>query len=127
MPDAEAQPVPDPSPSTPRPSLRAVPRAPDAVKKTLTPPTRSRDRRSIENPEYAAFAGRILRAAARRVADGDVEGLAGLVALRSELDRAIADAVQGLRAPTWSYSWAEIARVLGTTRQAAQQRYGQTS
>jgi hypothetical protein len=80
--------------------------------------------RRVENPEFASFAARILRACARRVADGDVEGLACLVALRSELDRAIAEAVRGLRQPRWSYSWAEIARVLGTTRQAAQQRYG---
>jgi hypothetical protein len=86
--------------------------------------TANRRRDTVENPEFAAFAARILRAAARRVADGDVEGLAALVALRSELDTAIADAVAGLRQPHWSYSWAEIARVLGTTRQAAQQRYG---
>jgi hypothetical protein len=83
--------------------------------------------RVVENPEFAAFAARILRAAARRVADGDVEGLAALVALRSELDAAISEAVQGLRSPKWSYSWADIARVLGTTRQAAQQRYGDPS
>jgi hypothetical protein len=86
--------------------------------------TRKRRDRVVENPEYAAFAARILRAAARRVADGDVEGLAGLVSLRCELDAAINEAVRGLRSPQWSYSWADIARVLGTTRQAAQQRYG---
>ncbi len=83
-----------------------------------------RPRNTVENPEFAAFAGRILRAAACRVADGDIEGLSPLVALRSELDGAIADAVAGLRSAPWSYSWSEIARVLGTTRQAAQQRYG---
>ena len=81
-------------------------------------------RETVENPEFAAFVARILRATARRVADGDVEGLAALVALRSELDAAISSAVAGLRQPQWSYSWSEIARVLGTTRQAAQQRYG---
>jgi hypothetical protein len=58
------------------------------------------------------------------VGDGDIEGLAGLVALRSEVDAAIAAAIEGLRSPTWTYSWAQIAQVLGTTRQAAQQRYG---
>jgi hypothetical protein len=96
-----------------------IPR-PGTVKTALTP-IRRRD--TVENPEFAAFAARILRACARRVADGDVEGLAALVALRSELDSAIADAVAGLRHPQWAYSWSEIARVLGTTRQAAQQRY----
>ena len=104
------------------PSLQVVPAGGKAVKAVLTPKRRDR---VVENPEFAAFARRILRAAARRVADGDVEGLAGLVALRSEVDAAISEAVQGLRSPKWSYSWADIARVLGTTRQAAQQRYGQ--
>ena len=106
----------------PGPLLQAVVEAPGGVKPDLT----SRRRREVvENPEFAAFAARILRAAARRVAAGDVEGLAALVALRSELDAAIAQAVAGLRDPRWSYSWADIARVVGTTRQAAQQRYGQ--
>ena len=86
--------------------------------------TAIRRRDTVENPEFAAFAVRILRACARRVADGDVEGLAALVALRSELEAAIAEAVTGLRQPRWRYSWNEIAQVLGTTRQAAQQRYG---
>jgi len=81
-------------------------------------------RDAVETPEFAAFAGRILRACARRVGNGDVEGLAALVALRSDLDAAITEAVAGLRQPRWCYSRSEIARVLGTTRQAAQQRYG---
>lgn len=55
---------------------------------------------TIKNPEFAAFAGRILRAAGRRVGDGDVEGLAELVSLRCDLDAAIADVVADLR--TWS-------------------------
>ena len=109
------------SANVPGPSLHAVPDARKAVKDALT---RKRADRVVENPEFAAFATRILRAAARRVGDGDVEGLAGLVALRSEVDAAIAAAIDGLRSPTWSYSWAQIAQVLGTTRQAAQQRYG---
>ena len=110
--------VPAPAPG---PSLHAVPDGRKTVKNRLTP---KRPAEVVENPEFAAFAARILRAAARRVGDGDVAGLAGLVALRSGLDTAIAEAVQGLRSPAWSYSWNDIARVLGTTRQAAQQRYG---
>src|SRR2546426_771304 len=93
----------------------------NAVKATLTP---ARPRDPVENSEFAAFAARILRAAARRVGNGDVEGLSALVALRSELDQGIGTAVAGLRRQRWSYSWAEIAQVLGVTRQAAQQRYG---
>src|SRR5262249_44782927 len=105
----------------PGPSLQAVSAGEKAVKVALTPKRRDR---VVETPACAACAARILRAAARRVGDGDIEGLAGLVALRSEVDAAIAAAIDGLRSPKWSYSWAQIARVLGTTRQAAQQRYG---
>ncbi|MCA1844682.1 MAG: hypothetical protein LC792_16120, partial [Actinobacteria bacterium] len=73
--------LPDARPAVPGLSLHAVPTGRNAVKGDLT---RKRRDRVVENGEYAAFAARILRAAARRVGDGDVEGLAGLVALRSE-------------------------------------------
>ena len=84
--------------------------------------TRKRRRDDVENPDYAAFARRIIRAHGRRIAGGDVEGLADLLALRDELDAATQTAVDGLRA--FGYSWSEIASRLGTTRQAAQQRWG---
>jgi hypothetical protein len=76
----------------------------------------------VENPDYAAFAGRVIRAHGRRVAGGDVEGLADLLALAAELETATRVAVDGLR--RHGYSWAEIASRLGLTRQAAQQRWG---
>jgi len=66
----------------------------------------------------------ILRAHSRRVADGDVEALSLMTGLAGELDAAVAEAVQGLRAR--GYSWAEIGTRLGITRQAAQQRWGAT-
>jgi hypothetical protein len=43
-----------------------------------------------------------------------------MVGLADEIDTAIAEAVNGLRARC--YSWAEIGSRLGITRQAAQQR-----
>ncbi len=89
---------------------------------TNSRPSRPRHRDVVENDEYAAFARRIVRAYARRVATGDVEALTDMVALSSVLDDAIADAVTGLRAH--GYSWAEIAARLGISRQAAQQRWG---
>ena len=95
---------------------------------TITPasdhsrPSRPRRRDVVENDEYAAFARRIIRAYARRVATGDVEALADMVALAEDLDAAIGAAVTGLRAH--GYSWAEIAARLGISRQAAQQRWG---
>jgi len=78
--------------------------------------TRSKKRRrdDVENPDYAAFGRRIIRAHGRRIAEGDVEGLAELLSLRDEPDSATRAAVDG--------SWGEIAYRLGTTRQAAQQR-----
>jgi hypothetical protein len=83
---------------------------------------RPRRRDVVENDDYAAFLRRIIRAYARRVATGDVEALADMVALASTLDDAIGQAVTGLRGH--GYSWADIAARLGITRQAAHQRWG---
>jgi hypothetical protein len=76
----------------------------------------------VENDEFASFTRRVLRAYARRVAQGDIEALNGLRQLASEVDAATADAVAGLRG--FGYSWAEISRRVGVTRQAAQMRWG---
>jgi hypothetical protein len=92
---------------------------PDTVKNPLTP---NRPGRMVE---YAAFARRVLRAYARRVATGDVEALTLMLGLSAEIDTAIGQAVQGLRG--FGYSWAEIGSRLGITRQAAQQRWGRAS
>jgi hypothetical protein len=93
--------------------------SPDTVKGALTPNPAGR---VVENDEYAAFARRVLRAYARRVADGDVEALTLMTGLAAEIDDAISQAVTGLRG--FGYSWAEIGSRLGVTRQAAQQRWG---
>jgi len=100
----------------------ASPAGPDSVKNSLTP---DRAGRLVENDEYAAFARRVLRAYARRVATGDVEALTLMLGLSAEIDDAIAQAVTGLRG--FGYSWAEIGSRLGITRQAAQQRWGHPS
>jgi hypothetical protein len=71
--------------------------------------------------EYAAFCRRVVRAYARRVGTGDVEALAPMLALATELDECVRQAVAGLR--EFGYSWAEIANRLGVTRQAAHQRW----
>jgi hypothetical protein len=76
----------------------------------------------VENDEYAAFVRRVLRAYSRRIAAGDIEAIAAMTALAAQLDTAITDAITSLRA--FGYSWADIARPLGVTRQAAQQRWG---
>lgn len=78
----------------------------------------------VETKPFLGFVRRVIRSAGRRVADGDIEALADLVAVRDDLEAAISEAVKGLRAD-YQYSWADIGRVTNTTRQAAQQRYGQ--
>jgi len=97
----------------------------NTVNHALTPNRRTRSRTTVENPAFAAFAQRILRAYARRVGEhADIEALADLVALSSVIDDAITDAVRGLRQASPPYSWAHIGRVLGISKQAAQQRWG---
>jgi hypothetical protein len=88
------------------------------------PLTLNRSRCVVENDEYAAFIRRVLRAYSRRIAAGDIEAIAAMTTLASQLDDAITDAITSLR--TAGYSWADIARPLGVTRQAAQQRWGHT-
>ena len=89
------------------------------VNQRLTP---NRQRRVVENDEYAAFIRRILRAYSRRVASGDIEAISAMARVARETDTAIRDAITGLR--TIGYSWADIGLRLNITRQAAQQRWG---
>jgi hypothetical protein len=77
---------------------------------------------SVENDEYAAFVRRVIRAFGRRIAAGDIDALADAAFLSAQLDATIKTAVCGLRER--GYSWADIGRQLGVTRQAAQQRWG---
>lgn len=96
----------------------------NAVKPALTPKPRKRSKRAVENTAFDAFVRRILQAYARRVAAGDVEALHSLSALAAEVDAVTRLAVAGLRQAPYGYSWSEIADRLGTSRQAAQMRYG---
>jgi hypothetical protein len=85
-----------------------------------------RTRSVVENDAYAAFTRRVLAAHGRRIASlGDVDALADLVALGDDIEAATQHAVTGLRGH--GYSWTEIATRLGITRQAAQQRWGNTA
>ncbi len=79
-------------------------------------------RRATENREFHGFTRRILRAYGRRVATSDPQDLADLVAVRRELDTVLSAAVAGLRDA--GYSWTEIAKPLGVSRQACEQRWG---
>jgi hypothetical protein len=76
----------------------------------------------VENDEFARFVRRVVTAHGRRVGTGDVEGLRDLVTLDRAVQDAIRTAVRGLR--TAGFSWTAIGVQLGTSRQAAQQRWG---
>lgn len=86
----------------------------------------SKLKRYVDTQEYHAFCRRIVRAYGRRLAAEEANelDLADAVALRRELDAAIK---AGARAQAERTSWAEVAKGLGTTRQAAWQRYGRTA
>jgi hypothetical protein len=83
---------------------------------------RKRSKRVVENPEYACFARRVLKAYARRIADGDIAALRELVVFVTDVDDATRVAVAGLR--RWGYSWFDIATQVGMSKQAARQRWG---
>ena len=88
-----------------------------SVKRRLTP---KRDR---ELPDTRRPCARITRRTmAQYSGQADPEDLAELLTLRLELDTAIATAVQGQRRN--GFSWADIGRGLGVTRQAAQMTWG---
>lgn len=81
--------------------------------------------RATDHGDYFAFARRLARAFARRVADSDPADLALLLALRDEVDEAIAVAAKAQHEA--GFSWAEIAAPLNMTKQAAQQRWGKVA
>jgi hypothetical protein len=93
------------------------------VKGALTADRPQRRRRYVDTRDFGAMVTRMIRAYGRRVADADLEDLADLVAMRSLLDDSITAAVSHLR-DHHEFSWAAIGEAVGTTRQAAQQRYG---
>ncbi len=80
--------------------------------------------RPAEASDWSAMLGRILRACARRVGDGDLEALGDLARLSAEIDGHLLDAVARLRHEPWCFSWAQIGEALGVRRQSAQQRFG---
>jgi hypothetical protein len=81
-------------------------------------------RREREAPELAGAARRMLLALARRAGQGELEALESLRDLRNESEAFLEMGVHLYRASPALSSWAEIGRLLGITRQAAQQRFG---
>jgi hypothetical protein len=93
------------------------------VKTALTSDRRQRGRRYVETRDFGAMVTRMLRAYGRRVATADMDDLRDMAAMRQTLDEVIAATVRHLR-DQQDFSWAAIGEAVGTTRQAAQQRYG---
>lgn len=78
--------------------------------------------REVEAPDFIQMVRRIVRAAGRRMANGDTDQLRDLIAIRGDLDDAILAAVRGLRAS--GHTWEDIGAATGTTRQAALMKWG---
>jgi hypothetical protein len=77
--------------------------------------------RVIEHDSYTDGVMRLIRGMGKR-ASADLEALQWPAGAVDYARGALAMAVDGCRAR--GYSWAEIGTALGTTRQAAQQRFG---
>ena len=106
------------------PEARATFERARTVKPGLTRPKRQRRRsRPVEVSDFGQMLARMIRAYGKRVGDADVEDLADMFAMRNQLDDVIRDAVTQMRSKH-DFSWARIGEAAGTTRQAAQQRYG---
>ena len=101
-------------------SNQHCPHCGNTVKPALT---RKRRKRHTENDQYAAFTRRVLRLYGRRIAAGDVDAIADLGSMLTEVETALSRAVSGLR--DTGYSWAEIGLRLGVTRQAVHQRWAE--
>jgi hypothetical protein len=78
----------------------------------------------VGNDGYRGFMGRILRAYGRRIGAGDIAALPELVALEADLAATIEEAVRQLRHEPHNYSWSDIGKALGISRQAAMKRWG---
>ena len=105
------------SPTTPDHPSAAGDRARQSGVKSRLRPNRWWSRR-VGNDGYAASLRRAMAAYARRVANSDVDALADVTGLATELDEAISQAIIGLREA--EHSWTKIAVRLGVTRQGAQ-------
>jgi len=86
---------------------------------------RKRAKVERETPEFRKFVVRQFDAYERRVSapPGDIDELRGFDELHRDLDERVDRSARALHYEH-GYSWGEIAKRMGTTRQAARQRWG---
>lgn len=83
-----------------------------------------------ETPMFAQMMYRCAYAWGRRVADGDAEDLADMIAFRDELDDVIRGAIaaaQADRTDLHAWGWRRIASVLGKSLPGTYERYNRPS
>ena len=103
--------------STPDPGGDPASGNPDASR-------RRRPKHDRTNTDIAGMVERMVRALRNRgLADRDPEVLRSLIALRAQIDQAVADMVTELRGHPSAHSWAELGALLGLSKSAAQERY----
>lgn len=81
----------------------------------------TKTRKTYEAPDMAGFLKRVSKALVRRAAEGDLETLSAIRQVQDDMAVALEAAAQAAHAA--GYSWTEIGRELGMTRQAARQRF----
>lgn len=79
--------------------------------------------RTYEPPDMAAMMCRVARGLVRRANEGDLEALSALADVDAAVGEAIVAAARALHYGPKAYSWMEVGRELGVTRQAAQKRF----
>jgi hypothetical protein len=77
-----------------------------------------------EAPEIGAMLARMLAALVRRAGAGELDAVVELQALERRAGQALVLAARAAHGEPGRYSWTELGRELGMTRQAAQQRFG---
>jgi hypothetical protein len=75
----------------------------------------------VENDDFAKFVRRIIRRYAERVSKGDIDALAQLASMADEIESAAGQAANALHQT--GYSWTDIAKQIGMSRQGARQRW----
>lgn len=80
-------------------------------------------KREYEAADMAAMFRRFARAMSKRAGDGELEALSVIQTAINDLDAQLVVAARAAHSEPFSYSWTEIGRELGISRQAARQRF----